>query len=422
MSMSGDRPEQIRAKLATLKGPARVGPLMELAQELVNRYWEIGPGRPEALPLLNEAIQVSTEAYGYFDAQDPWRRPMAARLGTLIGARHLGHGSPDDERRRAIALLEDGLRLVQPAPALEIICRTTLGQLYLVGTSRALNGVNLAALNAGTALPPGAEADVDRAIGQFRKVLDSPGVPAEAHQVAESLLKLARALGTIVSALRGGASMDTMNKIMEAVTVIQRFHQEQSARAGRGWATGVVPLYDADRLAEADPLDRPVMMMNVKPAAAPEPRARSERTPPAGDRMAPLRSRLRDTIAHGGELFAAIEALLAPDARPPGADDVDDIVALATAVVDSGRANRTDHLLLALGLLLRARLWGAPANHRDVDDAADHLLRAAGSPAPPGAIRVMRALAAALDALRPATGAAARLATLLPTSPGVSGG
>jgi hypothetical protein len=412
--MSSDRVDQLRAKLAGLRGPSRVGPLMELTQELVNRHWQIGPGRPEGLPLLNEAIGTAEEAYGYFDAKAPWRRQMAAQLGTLVGARHLAHGSPEADRVRAIALLEDGLGMPQLPPAVQIMCRLTLGQLYLITSTRALSGVNLASMTAGTALPATAEADVDRAIRCFREVLDGPAVSAEGRHTAESLLTMADALRTIVVALRGGPSMQTINKLMDAVKVFQRFHEEQSARAGRGFGTGVLSLYDAERLAGADPLDRPVMMMDVKPAP-PKPRPKPVPMPPADDRVEAMRSRLRDLVAHGFDLFAAIERLLAPGAGRPPVDEVDEVVALATAVIDSGRADRTDNLLYALGLLLRARTAGSPANRPDVDDAADQLLRAAGSssPVPPDVLRIMHNLAAALDRLQPGAEVTDRLTSTL---------
>jgi hypothetical protein len=420
--MSGDRLEQLRAKLAGLRGPARVGPLMELTQELVNRHWEVGPGRPEALPLLNEAIRTSAEAYGWFDARDPWRRQVAAQLGTLIGSRHLAHGSPPDDRDRAIALLEDGLSLPQLAPVMQIMARLTLGHLYMITVTQALNGVNLAALNAGSAVPASADTDIDRALACFRRVLDTPAASAEARQVAESMLTLTSAFRTIVVALRGGPSTETIDKIMEAVKVVQRFHEEQSARAGRRFAGGMVALYDADRLAGADPLDRPAMMMDVHtpPPATPQARPRAQRTPPVNDRVAVMRGQLRERVARGRELFTAVEALLAPDAGRLPVDEIDEIVALATAVVDSGRSNRTDHLLLALGLLFRARSAGSPAGRQDVDEAADHLLRAAGSPrpGPAEAVRSMRAVAVALDRLEPGAHVAERLGTRLPQAPG----
>ncbi|MCU7728876.1 hypothetical protein ODJ79_34625 [Actinoplanes sp. KI2] len=401
--MSRDRLEQLRAKLAGLRGPSRVGPLLEITTELVDRHWQVGPDLPEAPVLLTEAIGTAEEAYGYLDAGDPGRRQSAAQLGTLLGTRHLIHGSPDDDRVRAIALLEDGIGAPRLAPSLRVMGRLTLGQLHLITTARALNGANLAAPTAGSALPPTAEADVDRAIRCFGEVLDLPAVSAEGRYAAESLRTVAEALGTIVAAVRGGLSQENMSQFFAATMVFQQFHEEQSARAGRGFTGGVVSLYDAGR---------PAMTMDAEPAT---PRPGLDRPARATDRVAAMRDRLRDLIAGGVELFTAIEGLLVPGARPLPADEVDEIVALAGAVVDSGRANRTDHLLYALGLLFRARTQGSPAGRLDVEDAADHLLRAAGSirPAPSEVVRIMRDLAAALDRLQPGIGVTERLTSIL---------
>src|SRR4051794_32147850 len=89
---------QLRAELAHLSGPARLGDLVRLGQALLDQYWRVGPGRPQALPVLNDAVAALDEAYRYLELTDPMRGQVAALLGWVLGARHGAHGGGEQDR------------------------------------------------------------------------------------------------------------------------------------------------------------------------------------------------------------------------------------------------------------------------------------------------------------------------------------
>jgi hypothetical protein len=406
MSMTDDRLETLRAQVAKLTGPARTRPLLELGQALADRYWRAGPGTPGALPYLNEAITVQDEAYGYFDPADRWRAQVASQRGGLYGARHLAHGSPESDRETGVAQLEEALAFPGLPPAVQVMSRMTLGQLYLVRVTRILQSPDIVAMVTGSGVPPGAAADADRAIECFQRVLAAPDLGAEAADVARSTLTVAEAMRKMVGGLGGGPTAVAMDRIMEAVAVLQEFHREQSARAAKG-AGGTLPampsLYNAETLAAMDPIDRPVAVVEVpvtEPTQTPLWEWRRAESATAGP--AELRRELRSRMTAGPNLFASLESLLSPDAPALAVAEVDDLVALATAVIAAGDANRTDHLLLAVALYLRGRSdpggWD-DEDGGDLQDAATSLLTAADAPrpAPAGAVRVMHRLGVLLD-------------------------
>ncbi|MEV0895638.1 hypothetical protein [Actinoplanes sp. NPDC049802] len=449
--------DALRARLKRLTGAARARPLLDLTQLLSDAYWRAGPGKPDSLPLLDQAITAIDEAYGYFGAADPMRRNLAGVRGWLHGSRHLAHAGPVEDRDLGLRLIEEGLGAPNLSPVLGGTLRLTLGQLHMSTVTALLQQPGAMASLTSRGMPASAAADVDRAIECFEQVRDEHGMPRETREVSRTLIRMAGALRIIVTTRPGTSGVEAINRLMEAMKVFQQIHQEQSA------LYTVVPVgtagafYGADTLADQDPLDRPVpLMQSTDPAAVPRPR-RNPRPAPApgpaptprpasrpaprpssgpaprpssgpaprpssgpapraasgpGDDTAALRRELRERITGGGDLFPALYRLLRDPSPAPGL--VDDVVALATAVVDAGAANRTDQLMLATGLCLRARAAGARRSRRDLAEAADALVEAASArSAPPEAVRVMRRVAAIVDEADPGVRAGHRLTAVL---------
>ncbi|GGN82607.1 hypothetical protein GCM10010112_60160 [Actinoplanes lobatus] len=413
--------DALRARLSKLRGPARARPLLDLTQLLSDAYWQAGPGKPESRILLDQAIAAIDEAYGYFDAADPMRRNVAGMRGWLHGSRHLAHASPAEDRDIGLQQIEEGLRAPGLSPVLSSSMRLTQGQLYMSRVTGILQQPGAVSMITEGRLPATATTDVDRAVACFERVRDEAGAPHQARDITGPLLRMAGALRIFVTTPKGTSSVEIMNRWMEAMKVIQQIHQEQSAMHM------VVPIgtngafYGADRIADQDPLDRPVPLVQSAPAVprprpAPRPTRTTSRVPapvPAPNDATALRRELRELITGGGDLFPALDRLLRTPAPAPGL--VDDMVALATAVVDAGAANRTDQLLLAAGLSLRARAAGGRRARRDLTEAADALVEAAGSARtpPPEAVRVMRRVADLVDQADPAIRAGHRLTAIL---------
>ena len=124
--MIDDDVESLKARLAALDGPSRVRPLLELGQELANRYVRVGPGSAAALPELNAAIEALNKAYQYFDPGDPLRGQVACQLGWLMGMRHIGHGGASRTGRSAFSCWKrrSGFR---SCPVMQAVARIVLG-------------------------------------------------------------------------------------------------------------------------------------------------------------------------------------------------------------------------------------------------------------------------------------------------------
>ncbi|MBB3096445.1 hypothetical protein FHR83_004115 [Actinoplanes campanulatus] len=418
--------DALRARLSKLKGATRARPLLDLTQLLSDAYWQAGPGKPESRPLLDQAIAAVDEAYGYFGDADPMRRNVAGMRGWLHGSRHLAHASPAEDRDIGLQQIEEGLRAPGLSPVLSGSMLLTQGQLYMSRVTEILQQPGAVNMITEGRLPAGATTDVDRAVACFERVRDETSAPQQARDITGPLIRMAGALRIFVTTPKGTSSVEIMNRWMEAMKVIQQIHQEQSAMHM------VVPIgtngafYGADRLADQDPLDRPVPLVQSAAPAVPRPRrpprparttprapARTPAPVPAPDDATALRRELRELITGGGDLFPALDRLLRAPAPAPGL--VDDMVALATAVVDAGAANRTDQLLLAAGLSLRARAAGGRRARRDLTEAADALVEAAGSARipPAEAVRVMRRVADLVDQADPAVRAGHRLTAIL---------
>jgi hypothetical protein len=409
--------ESLRAAVERATGPARVKPLTELSQALVQHYLDAGPGRPAAGPLLDEAIDVVQEAYQYFGPADAMRLQLTAMRGWLYGTRHIAHGSPPQDRTTGIADLEEGLRSPHLPPASLAVYRMTLGQLYLAEVTTVLRSPDMTSMIVNGTLPASMDEDVERAVGCFETILAAPTLAREVQEAARIQLRVAKAMRAMAEGARSTDPVERMDRIMSAMAAFQEIHKEQSRLAQLGPDGPVRSIYFAEQIVARDPLDRPTTLIEVDDPAGTRSPATVPATPAApatgGGDVAVLRRRLRQRLAAGGDLVEALEALLDPAAAAPPAAAVDEVVALATAVADTGAANRTDDLLLAAGLVLRAARGG---DDLDLDDAADALARSAGGRrvVPPDVLRVMRRLASMIDAAGPGRRTADRLAAALP--------
>jgi hypothetical protein len=404
--------DSIRAELTGMSGAARTRPLLRLGQAFTDRYWRTGPGLAAALPDLNEAIKAFEEACGYFDRRDTFRGIAAAQLGWLLGARHLAHGGSEHDRENGILLLEEALTFSSLPPTLRTMARLVLGQLYLSRLARGMQSTDLimAAMRSGSAPPAAAEAD--RAVDCFRQVLADEPTSPDLTNMAQSMLTGAEALQTMLGGLGQGLGGFDFGRMRQAMAAMERL-QQQAAGGGVAPGANLPPMpsfFDAEKMAAADPLDRPVTVIEGQEPVAPSvPRPRREDPVPV--ELAPLRLTLRNKVTNGADLYASVAVRLRPDAPEPGIDTVDELVALATSIVhEAGKAaTAEDHFILAVALYLRSRIddgggWVDDDAVDDVQNAAESLLTAAGTllAEHSDAVPVLVALAKRLDERRPA--------------------
>ncbi|MFD6680172.1 hypothetical protein [Micromonospora parva] len=403
--MNEEKEKRLRAQLAGLTGPARVRPLMELSQILSDRYWRIGPGQAAGRPALDDAIDCLGQAHDTFDPGDPLRAQIAAHLGWLLSARHVAHSSPNEDRDRAIKLLEEAVAALGLPPAIAVIARFALGQLYVVGVMRRLGSEDLPGRLSGVPANPATLAEAERAVECFRQVTTADQLGAEMAEASQAMLEMAEAVRDFFRAPKTGAMPFDLAPMMRMMTTLQ----EMQKRMGSGAVIGVpMPsLFEMSAQATADPLDRPVAVVTVPDHTeeAPVPTPRPPATPPD---PATLRQALSERLG-GAERDAALAALLRPGAPTPPADLVDDLVGLASSITHAAGAAATpaDRITLAVALYLRGRAdtdggWGDTDD--DVRSAAAHLLAVTdalpGEPA--GVVPLALALAGSLDERHPA--------------------
>lgn len=423
--MNDDGLDALRAAVERHTRSARTQPLMALGQALANRYWQSGPGRPTAEPYLDEAIRVLAEAYGFLEPGQFARGIQAGMLGWLTGIRHVAHGSPVADCERGISLLDEALEFPQLPQMLQLLARLVLGQLLLSRVTRSMQSGDFAMRALRSGLSAAERASADRAAACFREVLDAPAASAEITSMARTMLGLAETLQTLAGGLGGGPGGLDLGRMMQALAGLQNLQQQAAASspgAGFGWMPNLFD-FVADDLAALDPLKRPVTVIEgAIPAAAPAPRERpsagtGEGLPAAGPRVpaATFRTALLDVLPGTG--LAAVLDLLDDGAAELGVETVDELVALASSLVDAPGAVGPDHLLLAVALYLRSVIdagggWGGDSDADDVRAARESLLAAADAVAgePAESVAVAFRLATLLDARQPARDIRTRLA------------
>jgi hypothetical protein len=318
--------------------------------------------------------------------------------GWLLSIRYGAHFGPETDRETGIPLLEEGLALPATPPAQRAILRTSLGQLLLGRALRGLQSGKLLARLVTTGAGADDRRDVDRAQACFREVIADATLPREMRSAAEALLALAEAVAGITGTTGSPGGLD-FSGLQKAVTAIQEVQRQHNAAR----PDGIPGLFSADAMAAMDPLDRPVAVMD---GVAPEPVARPARSTPVATVAVPdavrLRADFQDRLGAPGRTLTTVRDLLRPGVPAPDAERLDDLVALASLLVDAPGSGADDHLLLAAALLLRSRAspggWG--------EDDGDGDRRAA--------VRSLGVAAAVLPGRRAdAVAVAYRLATLL---------
>lgn len=392
-----DKISAIQATLAKLSGPARLYQLIGLSAAFVERFGRAGLGTPSGLADLNAAIATLDEAYGYLGPNDPLRGSIAHRLGWLLAMRHLtSPGEGDQNRARAIRLLEEALGSADLPPANVTAARLTLSQLHLMGVWRGLDAINFSAALQGGGVPPECRAEADRAVAYAKQIVDAPMVMEDLSNVAQFTLRaatLARDQIEIMNAGVGGLDQGVLQRVFAG---LHEFEAQSAAarRAGSAGGSGMPgqpnltpQLFDMAMAAMAveSPLDRPAVVIHgsepAAPTVAPKPRAAAvpadvERLRAAltaqfaqlaatvvestdvestdGDRPA------SDRAVEPPEAYLSAAALLRLDGPLLPVEAVDECVALATTVVHEVEAvdpagAGVDRFLLAVALLLRAR-------------------------------------------------------------------
>ncbi|HEU5334042.1 MAG TPA: hypothetical protein VFU73_14785 [Actinocrinis sp.] len=346
----------LEAELTRLTGEARTMPLLRLGKAHAERHWRIGPGKPEALPDLEEGIRAVDEAHGYLPERDAYRGQAAFMGGFLRGTRltaYPGLGPAGDEKK-TVELLEESLAFPNVQPVLACMARFMIGQVLLTRAASGFQSPDLvaAAMRAGGATA-GVRADAERAADCFRRVVADSPVP-EMTQAAQAMLTMAEVVQTVLSGFGTGLGGFDMGRMLDAVTKMQQF--QQSGFTVRMPATGLpspASIFDfGTRLAQADPLDRPIVVLpGEQPAQEHPPVAR----PPLAFDLDAIRQDLRKlmSVADAADVYAAIVSLLRSRHVP---EFLDEMVALAASVVHGpGETDGTDHLLLAAALHLRDR-------------------------------------------------------------------
>jgi hypothetical protein len=408
--LTEDTVTTLRSELAGLSGPARVAPLTRLAQALAERYWRAGPGRPEALPVLNDTIAALTECHGLLREGDSVRAQVAAQLGTLLGARYSTHTEEARDREAGLRVLIEAVESPHLGRALREMSRLQLGQLCLGRVTEVFQAPGGAVQILSGKVSPDVRAEVDRAAGCFRQVLAEGPSTSDIRAVAESMSSMAEVLQTMVSA-SGGAGLD-LQAMMAAMAKLQDLQNRYTGAPGvnpGGRGTGTFLSFAHLRsIMDVAPIDRPVTVVEqAEPAsepAVPPPPVVPE--PAGGDH---LRTSLHAKLGGTGPVWARAADLLLPGAPGLTIDVVDELVALATMVAEAGEGDdedtAVDRFVLAVTLNLHDRLDDG-GDRADAVAGAESLLAAvralpAGHPA---ATTMLLSLGAFLDEERPLDG------------------
>jgi hypothetical protein len=403
--LSAETITRLRAELAGLEGPARLTSLAQLAQEHAQRYWRAGPGRPEGLPDLDGAITAWEECLDYLRPGDSLRGRFAAQLGPMLGARYSLHTEDERDREAGLRVLAEALDSPHLARVHREMCQVQLGQLSISQVTKLFRTPGAAMQLVTGSVSVDVKADVDHAVGCFRQVLAEGPSSDDLRRGVEPMLAMAEVLQTMVSGTGGaGIDLQAMTGAMAKLQDLQsRFGRLAGAGGSRLGTDSFFSFADMRSIMETAPIDRPVAVVEqagpaeppvpVQPPPAPEPAD-------AGRLRSSLSEKLGDADP-GRPLWARAAELLRPDAPEPTIDVVDDLVALATMVVET-EDTALDRFVLAVTLNLRDRL-DDDGDRADAVAGAESLLAAvralpAGDPA---ATAMLLSLGAFLDGHRP---------------------
>lgn len=387
----------LRTQLEGLTGEARIRTLLELGRQLADQYWRAGPGTGAGLPILDEAVTLFEEAYGYPALTEPLRSQVGGQLGWLIGTRHLAHGGSDVDRDRSIHLIEESLPPGTIPQASRTVVRLMLGQLLLSRAAQALRGGTPAFLTSSA----GRIGDVEQAAECFREVLDT-STDTAAVDAATSMLRMARALRTLLASFGSGTSGFDVNAVLQFMEAMRSIQEEIKPQLADRLQFGTMPppLAVQEEAAGLRVVDR-------DEGASP----RSADGIPSSRRAPASAEEIRTAFggrAGDSDPFTALARLLGPPMRVPAVDVVDDLIALASMLIESDGTTPADQLILAAALFLRSCIdsggWTMDDDGvHDRDGATTALLAGATALPDAGTVAVVVALrlAALLDAKDP---------------------
>ncbi|WP_117212338.1 hypothetical protein [Allorhizocola rhizosphaerae] len=416
--MSKEVIARLRAELDLLAGPARLPVLVQLGQALIGEYQKTGAGTPAAKPDLDASIDALNEAYGHTQLDDPMRGMVAALLGYQLSIRFAAHGGSERDRDTAIHVLEEALSFPNLTPVMRGMTLLMLGQTYLAKASVYLqvSGFGLPALSPG-GTPAQGVADVDRAVTHLRELADGPPLNEQMISGARTLLEMAEVLRTVLTAAGGGPLGADIGRLSGALATMQNLtgRMRQGAQ-GYGLSPTGIPSLAA--LLATDPQERPLPYVQGAAPVAPQVVPAAPVAPPA-PAVGDLRRKLHEMLpGHGdsnGAVWLSAARLLLSGTPPLDITTVDDMVALASTLVEGAPASRgseqervghaVDAYILAVAFLLRDRL-DESSEGEDRRAGAEELLSAARDiPLDhPAATVILRSLGAFLDQDRPMDG------------------
>lgn len=403
---------ELRAELGRYgDGPARLATLVRLGQALMAEYNRIGPGRPEARPYLDEAIDSFDKAYAILQPDDAMRGPLAALLGGMLAARYGAHGGASRDCDTGIHVLEEALSFPSMAQAQRVMAQVSLGQLYLARTSAYMqsSGMSFAARSVGVPAPDGALADADRAIACFQAVLDGEPVSADLTAITRTLMDVAEAVRTVLGAVSGNVMSMDIGRLTSALAMMQKLQDQIKSGGAPGYRISDSGLFNVDleEFIRTRPEERPVAVMHGPAESGPvAPLPRS--APAAPPDVVQLRHSLYALLpGDGADGWPAAADLLVPGTPTPDTTTVDEMVALALTIVEhtpQAQAKTAqaaiDHYVLAVALLLRG---GYAEASSDRAAALEELVTAAERIplVHPAALVILRSLGAFLSETRP---------------------
>lgn len=413
MSQSTETIDELRARLAGLTGPARVEPLGNLAQKLVQRMINTPLESTSARADLDEAIRCTDEVYGYHREGDPDRPRVAGFLGYLLAFREM-QVRGGSERPRAIALIKEALSH-QNFPGFYLaMLRVLLAMLLIANTQDRLMGMmSLSPVDmlAGQRSPAAAP-DLDQAEQLLRTVRETSGVSIDTSDMADMLLQMCELTKALLGI--GTKPMD----LSSMQSMFARFADLQ-ARFNAGGA-GVFGMMRDVLAPGAGILDMPrdevpvLIMEDSTGESAEAPREQIPVTAPPSPAQGTLLRSLVDSLSlerDGQSPWHTTAQLLLPDADLPDVETVDNAIALASEVVESEEAALSEedialaYFVYATALCLRQR-GDSDSDGTDYELGAQALLSAVRAlPADhPELPVVLRSLGAFLAPERPLAG------------------
>jgi hypothetical protein len=359
--------DDLRTELARFgDSPARLGTLVRLGQALMAEYNQIGPGRPEAKPYLDESIDAFEKAYAIMQPSDPVRGPVGAMLGGMFAARHAVHGGVMRDRDEGVKVLDEALTFPDLNPIQRAMAQVSLGQLCLAGAMAYMqsSGMSIATRSVGVPAPDGAVRDVGRAIACFRAVLDGEPVSADLTTITRTLMDVSEAVQTVLGAVSGNVRDMDLSRLTQALAVMQKLQDQLRSGGAPTYRLPDSGLFDVDltEFIQTPSAQRPVAV--VQSSVETDPGRPLQRSAPAAlPDLVQLRHSLYALLpGTDPEGWPAAGDLLLPGTPTPDVATVDEMVALGLTIVErtpeaeaKSAPAAIDRYVLAVALLMRGR-------------------------------------------------------------------